>query len=104
MLNRGEETEMKWAYPENVPKNAVRCDDTQLGGTCFLGVSMYSDGLCEENIGKIDKNGKIHMNIKGKYDWCPFYMYLTVKQAATLSSLDWIEDSTANKEDQYVIV
>ena len=93
----------KWAYPGEIPKNAVPCDDTQMGGpqNCYLGVSLYSDGICVESIGKIDPTeNKIHMSIltseQKKSEWCPFYMYLTVKQAAT--SLDLIDN------EEYVIV
>ena len=89
----------KWAYQGDIPENAVPCDDTQMGGTpnCFLGVSLYSDGICEESIGKIDMTkNKIHMSLEKKADWCPFYMFMTVKQAAT--SLDLIDN------EEYVIV
>ena len=54
-----------------------------------------------ESIGKINPTeNKIHMSIltseQKKSEWCPFYMYLTVKQAAT--SLDLIDN------EEYVIV
>ena len=42
----------KWAYPGDIPDHAVRCEDTDLG-ECYLGVSMYSDGICQEFTGKI---------------------------------------------------
>jgi len=51
-------------------------------GNCYLGVSLYSDGICEESTGKIDtKEGMIFMSIDKKLSECPFYMYLTVKEA-----------------------
>ena len=69
MLNQGEEIAWKWAYKGQIPENAVPCDDTQLGGTsnCFLGQSLYGDGICQESIGKIDPvEDKIHMTKKGR--------------------------------------
>ena len=101
VLNQGDEMRWKWAYPGEIPENAVPCDDSQMGGppNCFLGVSLYSDGICVESIGKINPTeNKIHMSLisEKKSEWCPFYMYLTVKQAAT--SLDLIDN------EEYVIV
>ena len=44
----------KWAYYGDIPENAVPCADTAMSkGNCYLGVSMYSDGICQESTGKI---------------------------------------------------
>ena len=55
-------------------------------GNCYLGVSLYSDGICDESIGKIDaKEGMIYMSVNDNKPYqlseCPFYMYLTVKES-----------------------
>lgn len=76
----------KWAYYGDIPENAVACDDMLLGGqeNCYLGVSLYSDGICRESIGKIDVgDGMMHFSIDQEAYMCPFYMYLTVKQAGS---------------------
>lgn len=96
-LDKGDEVGWKWAYPKTVPINAVSCDDSVLGpSNCYLGVSMYSDGICQESSGKISPDeGLIHMSMDREYELCPFFMYLTVKEATRSVNL------SAN--DQYVI-
>ena len=48
---------------------------------------MYSDGICDESIGKIDaKEGMIFMSLNKRnkpyqLSECPFYMFLTVKES-----------------------
>ena len=71
----------KWAYYGDIPENAVPCADTTMSkGNCYLGVSMYSDGICRESTGKIDaKEGMIYMSVDDELSECPFYMFLTVK-------------------------
>ena len=78
----------KWAYYGDIPENAVACDDNSLEN-CYLGVSMYSDGICRESIGKIDANeGMIHFSMNREPYMCPFFMYLTVKKQAATSFAD----------------
>ena len=57
--------------------------DDQMGEDCYLGASMYSDGICEEHIGKINPTkGLIHMS-KGRQPFmCPFFMYLTINNVS----------------------
>ena len=81
-LSEGDEMSWKWAYPGDIPPNAVRCADTQIEDECYLGVSLYSDGICLELGGKIDTNGRmIHMTMNREPHRCPFFMYLTIKEA-----------------------
>lgn len=71
----------EWAYHGEVPANAIACEDTHLGGSnnCYLGVSMYSDGICKEAIGKIEaEEGMIHMSVNRESHICPFFLYLTL--------------------------
>ena len=80
-LNEGDEMAWKWAYIGDIPANAVSCDDSVLGGddNCYLGVSMYSDGICRESIGKISADeGLIHFVMNQRPFMCPFFLYLTV--------------------------
>lgn len=86
-LGKGDELGWKWAYPGDIPDHAVRCEDTDLG-ECYLGVSMYSDGICQEFSGKISpKDGLIYMSLDREPDICPFFMYLTIKEAVTSVNL-----------------
>ena len=62
----------------------------QLGNQdqCYLGVSLYSDGICHEGIGKINtEKGLIFMSKnhhQKEVKICPFYMYLTSTNDTTL--------------------
>ena len=48
-------------------------------GDCYLGVSLYSDGICREIVGKINPSkGLIHMSQDQEAFICPFFLYLTV--------------------------
>ena len=70
-------------------------------GNCYLGVSLYSDGICDESIGKIDaKEGMIYMSVNNwnkpyQLSECPFYMYLTVK----VSPIELVEIELLEEEN-----
>lgn len=96
-LSPGDEIGWKWAAFGDVPANAVHCG---AGGTlmeansnnnnnCYLGVSLYSDGICSESIGKIDlAEGLMYMSIGRESFVCPFFMFLTIDQASTITASD----------------
>merc|ERR1719350_743825 len=77
--SKNENLSWVWSYADEIPANAIPCTDHQLGDQCYLGVSLYSDGICHEGIGKINSEkglifmSKNHQEVK----LCPFYMYLT---------------------------
>ncbi|TRY75304.1 hypothetical protein TCAL_15669 [Tigriopus californicus] len=72
-----EETSWKYGTRNEVPDNAIPCEDQDIEN-CFLGVSVYSDGICREAPGKISaSHNMIYMQVKGKFYRCPFYFYLT---------------------------
>lgn len=72
-----EETSWKYGNRDEVPDNAIPCEDEDIED-CFLGVSIYSDGICKESPGKISANDNmIYMQVKGKFYRCPFFFYLT---------------------------
>jgi len=83
-----------WAYYGDIPENAVSCKDTLMPeGNCYLGVSLYSDGICDESVGKIDaKEGMIYMNIDKQLSECPFFMYLTVKEVVEIIEIDYLDE------------
>jgi len=100
--SEGDETGWKWAYYGDIPENAVPCADSLMDeGNCYLGVSLYSDGICDESIGKIDaKEGMIYMSVNNwnkpyQLSECPFYMYLTVK----VSPIELVEIELLEEEN-----
>jgi len=66
-----------------VPEGAVSCSDPDITfGSCFVGTSVYSSGICYENLGKIDLTRKrIYVSAYGgsQVSVCPFYRFLVVK-------------------------
>jgi len=77
-----------WAYADGIPANAIPCTDKGDQDQCYLGVSLYSDGICHEGIGKINtEKGLIFMSKnhhQKEVKICPFYMYLTSTNDTTL--------------------
>ena len=85
MRGSKEEWEWEWTYKTaEMPQNVVKCSDKHKEG-CYLGVSFYSDGICEESVGVITSNRSlIHMAIDGDYHSCPYFMYLTTKKGTVV--------------------
>ena len=57
----------------------VPCSDPDIPrGQCYLGRSVYSDGICDgKAVGKINlQQGLIYTVRKGQRQTCPFYMML----------------------------
>ena len=94
-LVEGEVMGWGWASYGEVPSHAVPCYDNVSpstisdgqedanSNTCYLGVSMYSDGICSEAPGKIEMaENMIKMSIGRKQFECPFFMFLTIKSAS----------------------
>ncbi|CAB4062490.1 unnamed protein product [Lepeophtheirus salmonis] len=48
---------------EPVPPGAVKCHDDEIED-CYFGRSMYSDGICEEELGKIDPSSELGLRTK----------------------------------------
>uniref|UniRef100_A0A0K2U0Z6 Uncharacterized protein n=1 Tax=Lepeophtheirus salmonis TaxID=72036 RepID=A0A0K2U0Z6_LEPSM len=62
---------------EPVPPGAVKCHDDEIED-CYFGRSMYSDGICEEELGKIDPSSElIYVAAYKEVHACPFFLYLT---------------------------
>lgn len=65
-----------WENSELIPEGAFKCTDEGIDN-CYLGLSLYGDGVCDEGIGNIDASERIHIfpthQEKAK---CPFYLYL----------------------------
>ena len=80
-----------------VPKGAIKCNSSGDGDGCYLGISVYSDGICEETLGKINMNLQFNGKTKRRYalaytisywngenenEWmaeagtCPFFRFL----------------------------
>ncbi len=83
-LTNGEVMGWGWAPYGEIPRDSVPCDDSALGSNnCFLGVSLYSDGICEEAVGKIDfDEAMIGMTYNRRPFHCPFFLYLIVASPA----------------------
>merc|ERR1712059_39749 len=70
-----------WKYSKTPPASAVDCN---LGNrkelNCYLGQSVYSDGICVEYLGYIEygpKYGSIYMATRyDEIETCPFFMFL----------------------------
>ncbi len=73
---------VKWqvsARDGRVPHGAVDCDDADVG-SCFLGKSMYGDGICEKGLGKIDVDANtLHLVKRGKMHKCPYFAFVTIQ-------------------------
>ncbi|KAK6173943.1 hypothetical protein SNE40_017309 [Patella caerulea] len=71
---------VKWKYVSpraGVPVGAVKCHE---GDNCYLGQSIYGDGICEELPGKIfSGQTQMIMTNDKKVFRCPFKMYLVEK-------------------------
>jgi len=82
VLTKKADEEYDWKYCAVVPPTqAITCDaEVSNSGSCHLGQSVYSDAICDEDIGYI-KDGIVHMVVGGEVSRCPFKLYL-VKGAA----------------------
>eukprot|EP00088_Acartia_fossae_P018965 TRINITY_DN21001_c0_g1_i5.p1 TRINITY_DN21001_c0_g1~~TRINITY_DN21001_c0_g1_i5.p1 ORF type:complete len:173 (+),score=21.19 TRINITY_DN21001_c0_g1_i5:30-521(+) len=67
----------KYCTGHKKPTRAIPCDDSKaLGaGDCFLGESVYGDGICHEELGFI-QGRFVYMIHNGKKSRCPFRLYL----------------------------
>ena len=65
-----------------IPKGAVPCQDKDVPkGKCFLGQSVYTEGICWEGLGKINtEEHLIHMTFNGTETVCPFFMFLVTSK------------------------
>ena len=69
-----------WKYSDPrapaVPEDAVTCQHPGIEA-CYLGLSLYGDGVCAEGIGTIDQTARmVSFPRDGQVQRCPFYMYL----------------------------
>ena len=64
-----------------VPANAVPCPGTDATtSACYLGRSVYGDGICDEGVGMVDvEEGLLHLIVRGEKSVCPFFQFLTVE-------------------------
>ncbi|XP_023329267.1 uncharacterized protein LOC111701988 isoform X3 [Eurytemora carolleeae] len=70
-----------WKYCTNPPDTAINCDlQVSIDGDCYLGQSVYSDGICHESLGPI-QGGVVNMVIRDKVSRCPFKLYLVAGTA-----------------------
>ncbi|XP_023329266.1 uncharacterized protein LOC111701988 isoform X2 [Eurytemora carolleeae] len=94
-----------WKYCTNPPDTAINCDlqngptketfltfllsmlshflpffKVSIDGDCYLGQSVYSDGICHESLGPI-QGGVVNMVIRDKVSRCPFKLYLVAGTA-----------------------
>ena len=74
------EKEHGWKYHSprdpHVPEDAVKCQHPGIEA-CYLGLSLYGDGVCDEGIGTIDQKARMMTFPRdGEVRRCPFYMYL----------------------------
>ena len=80
LVRQVSEGEHKWKYHNprdpGVPEDAVTCQQPGIEA-CYLGLSLYSDGICDEGIGTIDQRARMMSFPRdGRVRRCPFFMYL----------------------------
>ncbi|KAK6172051.1 hypothetical protein SNE40_018015 [Patella caerulea] len=78
VLVRPEGVHTGWKYSSGQPPvGAVKCHE---GSQCYLGMSIYTDGLCEELPGKIFADKKQMIMTSGEKVYkCPSKLYLVEK-------------------------
>ena len=72
------EKEHDWKYHSgsNIPESAVTCEHAGIE-ECYLGLSLYGDGVCTEGIGTIDQKARMMSFPRdGRIHRCPSFMYL----------------------------
>ncbi len=77
MLTASPGEKYRFVYSADAPSSAVSCGDDG-DGSCFLGASIYGDGICEEGVGTVDADEGI-VTTANRWDEavkCPFVMYL----------------------------
>merc|ERR1712179_496290 len=68
-----------WRYGGSPPTGAVDCELTKQNSDCYLGQSVYSDGICHEDLGFITPSiRRITMADRtgAEVSTCPFFFFL----------------------------
>ena len=58
-----------------IPKNAVSCEVEE---DCFLSYALYSDGICDDLIGKAMITTGMTYTVHGNAGLCPYYALMTI--------------------------